>query len=125
MTVQYSNIPSKKSSSDSNQTVEFFNNYYREPIAVNYNNVSTMVGFFQNRGFDTAAAENCAIVILTQAAQDKYDPMQLLDTLKGLDNVEISGLVAEILNFNRINTSLLGTVQKFTPSIEVTRQVLT
>jgi hypothetical protein len=50
--------------------------------------------------------------------------MQILDTLKGLDSVEISALVAEILNYNRFKTSYLGYALAFTPRIEVSRNIV-
>ena len=50
--------------------------------------------------------------------------MQILDTLKGLNDVEISGLVAELLNYNRVKTSSLGYAQTFQTNAEVSRNIL-
>ena len=49
--------------------------------------------------------------------------MQILDTLKGFDNVEISALVSEILNYNRFKTSFLGYTQSFVINDEVLRNI--
>jgi hypothetical protein len=50
--------------------------------------------------------------------------MSLLDTLKGLDSVDLSALVAEIMNYNRLKTSFLGYATKFTPHNEIVRNIL-
>jgi hypothetical protein len=50
--------------------------------------------------------------------------MQIMDTLTGLSNVEISGLVAEILNYNRFKTSSLGVSQLYAPADDVVRNIL-
>lgn len=120
----YSNIPPKQFTQTSDQTVQIFNNYYKEPIALNNSELTAMTGYFEKRGFETVAAESAAAIILTQAAQDGYNGMQVMDTLSGLTSVEISGLVAEIMNFNRVKSSLLGTVQNIQPIVDITRNII-
>ena len=83
-----------------------------------------MTGFFESKGFGEVAAESVAITVLTQSVKEGYSSMQVMDTLKGLGQVEISGLVAEILNYNRFKTSLLGVAQFYSPSDEVTRNIV-
>lgn len=120
----YSNLPSqtnKKSSSDS--TVQAFDNYYTKPLEISTNVLSAMTGFFQTRGFDALAAESVAIVIIKQAKKDNYNPMQILDTLKGFGEVEISALVSEILNYNRFKTSFLGYAPNYITNDEVFRNI--
>jgi hypothetical protein len=124
MTIQYGNIPDNKTPSSSDQTVEVFNNYYKLPVTVNNNELMALIGFFQSKGFEPVAAESAATTILIQAVKDGYNAMQIMDTLKSLGSVEISGLVAEILNFNRLKTSFLGVAGYFSPSDEVKRNVL-
>lgn len=121
---QYSNFPVEKNNQSSNQTVQIFNNYYKEPVSLNNGELTAMTGFFEKRGFEPIAAESAATIILVQAAKDGYSGMQVMDTLGGLTSVEISGLVAEILNFNRVKTSLLGTVQNIQPIVEITRNIV-
>jgi len=120
----YSNVPNTKTANSSDQTVEVFNNYGTASIIINNSDLMALAGFFENKGFEVSAAENTAIIILTQAAKDGYSPMQIMDSLKGLGDVEISGLVAEILNYNRIKSSLLGVSQSIIPSEEVLRNVI-
>lgn len=118
----YSNLPASKSTLES--TVQAFNNYYAKPIELNATAYAAMTGFFTGRGFDQSAAESISTVIMIQAKNDGYNPMQILDTLKGLDSVEVSGLVAEILNYNRFKTSSIGTARPFQPNEEIQRNIL-
>lgn len=87
---------------------EFFNKYFSKKISVTSNQVDSVVGFFQKRGFDTTSATAVAIVLLQQAKIDNVNIFKLLDTLEGLNEVSISNLVATILNSNRSNISNIG-----------------
>jgi hypothetical protein len=121
MTTTYSNLPQPSSK---NSTIQALDAYYSKPFELDANTFNAMVGFFENKGFQQASAESTAVVIMKQAKLDGYNPMTILDTLKGLESVEISALVGEILNYNRLKTSLLGYANQFTPSPEITRNIV-
>ena len=89
-------------------TTEFFNNFYNLEISYNPSEVDAVIGYFLKRGFDKTAAINTASVLLQQAKIDELNVQQLLDTLKGVTDVQLSLIVAQILNFNREKTSVLG-----------------
>jgi hypothetical protein len=118
----YSNLPTNKIQADA--TVQAFDNYYLAPIELSASTLAAMIGFFTQRGFDATSAETVAVIIMKQAKRDGYNPMQILDTLSGITALEISALVAEILNYNRVKTSFLGYSKEFTPHDEVQRNVL-
>ena len=121
MNQNYSNIPVNKSQ---DSTVQAFDSYTNTPVEINPSVLAAMKGYFTNRDFDEVAAESIAVTIIRQAKQDNYNPMQILDTLKGLDNVQLSGLVSEILNYNRFKSSSLGYAQKSQPNPEILRNIL-
>ena len=89
-------------------TTEFFNNFYNLEISYNPSEVDAVIGYFLKRGFDKTAAINTASVLLQQAKIDDLNVQQLIDTLKGVTDVQLSLIVAQILNFNREKTSVLG-----------------
>jgi hypothetical protein len=89
-------------------TTEFFNNFYNLEISYNPGEVDAVIGYFLKRGFDKTAAINTASVLLQQAKIDELNVQQLIDTLKGVTDVQLSLIVAQILNFNREKTSVLG-----------------
>lgn len=121
MNQNYSNIPV---STSQNQTVQAFDSYMEAPVEMNSSVLAAMKGYFTNRDFGEVAAESIAVTIIRQAKQDGYNPMQILDTLKGLDNVQLSGLVSEILNYNRFKSSSLGYAPKSQPNPEILRNII-
>lgn len=103
------NLPAPVSSPDSgSKTKLFFDEYGQEPLEFNANDVESTVGFFQSKGFDRDAAEITAAVILKQAKLEAMPVFKILDQLKGIDGLELSALVGEILNNNRPSSSSLG-----------------
>ena len=118
MNQNYSNIPVNKSQ---DSTVQAFDSYTNTPVEINSSVLAAMKGYFTNRDFGEVAAESIAVTIIRQAKQDNYNPMQILDTLKGLDNVQLSGLESEILNFNRFKSSSLGYADRPQPHPEIQR----
>ena len=120
----YTNIPPQSLAGQSNQTVQVFNNYYQFPININNNELIAMTGFLENRGFGADSAESISIAILTQAAQEGLNGLQIMDSLNTLDGTALSGIVSQVLNYNRLNTSLLGTVQSLTPPALIGQNIL-
>jgi hypothetical protein len=92
----------------STEVKEFFNKYFSKKISVTSNQVDSVVGFFSKRGFDTNSAVAVATVLLQQAKVDNVNIFKVIDTLQGLDQVQLSKLVATILNTNRSKTSNIG-----------------
>lgn len=105
-------------------TVKAFDNFYAQPVEIDATVLAAMQGYFTHRGFDEVASEQIAVTIITQSKRDGYNPMKILDTLKGLSNVELSGLVAELLNYNRLKTSSLGYAQTFKTNPEIARNII-
>ena len=70
------------------------------------------MSFFTKRGFDTTAAISVATAILQQSKNENVPVFEVLDTLTGLDSVQISGVVAQVVNLNRPITSVVGSKSK-------------
>lgn len=104
-----SNLPTNIQPPDSAAPVRtFFENYYSSPVSFPADQIDAVIGFFKERGFDTDASNSTAIVLMQQAKRDNVNIFTLIDTLKGLSDVQLSSVVAEVLNFNRQTTSVLG-----------------
>jgi hypothetical protein len=100
---------------DSSAAVKtFFDNYFLSQISFAASEIDAVVGFFTKRGFEIDAARSTAISILTQAKFENVKPFVVIDTLKGLTDVQLSRVVAEVLNNNRQATSALGYSLPFT-----------
>jgi hypothetical protein len=89
-------------------TKQFFDAYYQKPLEFSSNEVDSVLNFFTKRGFDEAAARSTSTALLRQAKIDNVPIFSVLDTLKGLEEVQLSRVVAEVLNYSRQKTSVLG-----------------
>ena len=118
----YSNLP--PSPVDKNSTVPAMDSYYSKPLAIDSATYSMITGFFQSRGFDATAAETTAVTLIKQAQLDGYNPISVLDSLKGLNDVSLNNVIAEILNYNRYKTSFLANATGFTPFEPVARTIV-
>ena len=103
------NLPSNTTPTDSTtNTKEFFNSYYNTGISLSASDIDATVGFFESRGFDVSAANSIAATLLSQSKIENVNVFQIIDTLKGLNELQLSRVVSEILNYNRLNISILG-----------------
>jgi hypothetical protein len=100
-----SNLPITNSTGDVKQ---FFDKFFIHEITFPSNQIDAVVGFFLKHGFDPESARSTGIVLLNQARLDNVNVFQLVDTLKKLNEVQLSQVVAQILNSYREKTSLLG-----------------
>ena len=116
----YTNIPP---SNLSDPTVRIFDSYYNQPLELKSSTLNAIKGFFESKGFDKVAAESISVTIIKQAKAESQNPMEVIDTLKGFSNLEISAVVSEILNYNRYKSSFLGYSQEFIPVEEVHRNI--
>lgn len=102
-----SNLPPIADSSSSIVT-SFFDGYFSANLSYPVELIGAVVGFFEKAGFDLISANSTAIILLQQAQTDTVDVFQLLDTLKKLTTIQLSAVVAEVLNYNRQKSSVLG-----------------
>jgi hypothetical protein len=104
-----SGLPVKNISKRSDEDVRyFFDRYYTKTINFNDNDLNSVVGFFESKGFDKSSAISVSVVLLQQAKLDNVKIFKLLDTLKGYKDLQLSAVVAEVLNYNRKRTSAIG-----------------
>lgn len=104
-----SSLPQEKPNNYSDKGVTtFFNNYFSKKLSFPTNQVDAVITFFEKRGFDKSAAISVGTTLLQQAKIDSVNVFKLLDTLKGLNEIQMSAIVTEILNYNRPKTSTLG-----------------
>ncbi len=103
-----SNLPTRPVKDSALGTRLYFDKYGEVALEFNSSDVDSTVGFLTSRGFTNDAAIVTSVILLKQAKIDNMPISELLDTLKGLENLELSTLVGEVLNNNRSSTSTLG-----------------
>ncbi len=92
----------------SDEVREFFDKFFLHQITFPSNQIDAVLGFFLKRGFDDLSARSTAISLLNQARLENINVFQLLDSLKGLTDVQLSQVVTEVLNLYRDKRSSLG-----------------
>lgn len=102
------NLPAEIIEDSAAPTKLYFERYGEQALEFPANDVALTVSFFQNAGFDSDAASTVAMVLLRQAKIDGEPIAQILDTLKSFPSVSLSQIVGEVLNNNRVPTSILG-----------------
>ncbi len=102
------NLPSRVLEDSAAGTKLYFDRYGEAPMEFSANEVTLAISFFESAGFDSDAANTVAMTLLRQAKIDNIPVGQLLDSLKGYPTMTLSQLVGEILNNNRVPTSILG-----------------
>jgi len=87
---------------------QFFNTYFDQEVSFPSNLIDAVVGFFVKRGFDEQVARSTGIVLLNQSRIDNINVFELLEKLKNLTDVQLGQITTQILNYYRIQTSVLG-----------------
>lgn len=118
------NLPPKNIDDSGVGTRLFFDSYGQQPLEFLANDVEASISFFELRGFDKDAATITAMTLLKQAKLENQPIFQVLDTLSGFTGLQISALVAEILNNNRPSTSTLGFKVSNAVSLPRSRNIL-
>lgn len=108
--IPFSNLPSNEKPTDSaSGAKKFFNSYYEKSLSLSADALDATVDFFRKRGFEETAASMVSTVLLSQAKIEGTPIFKVLDTLQGLNEVQLSQIVQEILNYRRIRISTLAT----------------
>ena len=102
------NLPPATISDSSAEVKQFFDKFFVHQVSFPSNQIDAVVGFFLKRSFDLESARSTAIVLLNQARIDNVKVFELIDTLKTLTDVQLSQVVAQVLNAYREKVSLLG-----------------
>jgi hypothetical protein len=102
------NLPTAETTDSSEEVKSFFDKYFRHQVTFPSNQIDAVLGFFLKRGFDLQSARSTGIVLLNQARLDNVNVFQLLDTLKTVNDAQLSAVVTEVLNAYRERTSTLG-----------------
>ena len=102
------NLPAQTIEDSAAGTRLYFERYGEQPLEFPATDVAATISFFESAGFEKDAALVTSMTVLRQAKLDNTPIFQLLDTLKSFQTIQLSQLVGEILNNNRVSTSTLG-----------------
>jgi hypothetical protein len=103
-----SNLPTTTSTDSADKMKKFFGSYYQKGITLAAGELDSTIGFFVARGFEKSAAETIGSTLLSHAKSEGVNVNKLLDTMTGLNKLQMNRIVTEILNYNRLKISNLG-----------------
>lgn len=102
------NLPSPDIQDSAEATKLFFSQYGDPILEFSSEDVATSISFFQSKGFSRDAALSTTSILLKQAKVEEVPVFRIIDTLGKADPLQLSAIVAEILNNNRKSISSLG-----------------
>ena len=108
----------------SNNTTEYFNNFFSTQYTVSQNVNDAVVGYFQTVTGNKEAGTLLASAVMYTAQQQGLDVMSLLDEFRKLRSHELNAYLAMLLNLYRVSTSLLGISNSPPVSKYVSRAIL-
>lgn len=116
------NLPPRNLNDSAAGTKLFFDSYGKSPLEFSATDVDAAVNFFRKNGFDEDASLVTATTLLKQAKLERISIFEILDQIKNLEQIQISALVGEILNNNRVPSSTLG-YKTTLPQVSKTRNI--
>lgn len=102
----------------------FFDKFYGEPVSFNASEFDSVKGYFEKRGFDENSSQSITGILLTQAKKENIPAFQLINTLKGIDDVQLSFVVNQILNYSRQKNTVLGYKREQPPEMFESRNIV-
>lgn len=103
-----SNLPVPIVEDSAAATKIFFDTYGQPIVDFSADEVASAIAFFEKKGFSREAAISTASALLLQSKVEEVSVFKIIDTLGRLDSLQLSAIVAEILNNNRKTISTLG-----------------
>ena len=118
------NLPTPAQAASETEIKQFFDKFYTTEVSFPAAEIDAVIGFFQRREFDITSSRSIAIVLLNQARSDDVNVFTLLETLKSIPTMQLSSVVAQILNSYREKTSLVGYRTSISDNSYETRNIL-
>lgn len=107
-----------------NNTTEFFNNFFDQELLVSPAEDQFINAYFERRTGNKKSAEMLAGALILSAASRGLDPLEVIQKIKSLDDLDIDAYIAFVYNLARAKTSLLGVINRPSVSPYITRTIL-
>jgi hypothetical protein len=103
---------------------KFFNNYFSKHITVSTAKNDAVVTYFEGVTGDSTSALTLASAVIYTSNSLGVDVMAVLDEFKKLDKGVLNTYLCQLLNLNRVSTSLLGVKTKSPKNKYVSRTII-
>jgi len=111
-------------STELDNTVKVFNNFYTNPINVNAADYDVVRSYFIQVCQSANTAENFTSILFKIAAYTQESPLTLLDFIKGKTKLELSATMAYYLNSLKSKTTLYGVGNLPLPNPKTQRNII-
>lgn len=119
-----SNLSAVNLQSVNGDGTKFFNNYFNKPITISTAKNDAIVTYFEGVTGDNSSAMVLASAVIYTSNSLGVDPMSVLDEFKKLDKGVLNTYLCQLLNLNRVGTSLLGVKTKAPKNKYVSRTII-
>lgn len=116
-TVNYANPNQDK-------TVRIFDEFYKFEVTVDANLYDVVLSYFKTIFDDETAAKNFSLNVFRISENTGTPVMEILESVRGQSQIELSSTFAYYLNNLRSNSTLLGVSVVTTPSFYAARNVV-
>jgi hypothetical protein len=103
---------------------KFFNNFYKPVLSTTADVDAAIQSFFESITKDQSSARLLTSAVVFTSLAQNLNPMSVLADFKKVQPGELTTYLATFLNLNRVNTSLLGIVNRPQVNIFVQRGIL-
>ena len=116
--------PSNLSSTNTNSTTKYFNNFFEPVYSISTDTNDLIVSYFQEQTGNLESAKLLAQAVYDTALSQREDPLAVLDQFRALPQGELNAFLALYLNISRVPTSLLGVQNTPKTNQLVTRTII-
>jgi len=106
------------------EAAKFFNNYFQPTLNTTTDVDAAIQSYFETVTGDPESARIITTAVVYTSLAQNSNPMSVLADFKKLQPGEIDVYLAAFLNLNRVNTSLLGTINQPRAGFFVQRSIL-
>jgi len=103
---------------------KFFNNYFDKPVVISTAKDDAIIAYFETVTGNTKSATVLASAVIYTSSALNIDAMAVLDEFKKLDKGVLNTYLCQLLNLNRVGTSLLGVKTKTPKNKYVSRTII-
>lgn len=98
-------------------------NQYGNAMSFPVDEISAVMSFFEQAGYDTQTASNITIILLGESRNTGTNVFELVESLKALDPSKMTSVIAQLLNNSRNGTSVIGYRTQNDTSLQASRAV--
>jgi hypothetical protein len=109
---------------NTDRTVQIFDDFYKFQISVDANLYDVVLSYFKSVFDDETAAKNFALNLFRISENTGTPVMEILESVRGQSQIELSSTFAYFLNNLRSNSTLLGVSAVATPAFYAARNVV-